>query len=355
MKHKRSLILLVDDNLTNLTVGKTALMEQHDVLTVSSADKMFKLLKRTVPDLILLDVEMPEMDGYEAIRHLKADPATADIPVVFLTGKTDSGSELEGLSLGAIDYVVKPFSPPLLRKRIEVHLLVETQRKELKNYNDNLQRMVAEKTDMVLELQGAILKTMAGLVEWRDDITGEHIERTGQCLELLVDALLKRGIYLEEMGDWDIPLFLQSSQLHDVGKIAIRDSILLKPGKLTDEEFEEMKAHTAFGVKVIEKIQGFSHENDFLTHAKLFAGAHHEKWDGSGYPAGLSGEDIPLHGRLMAIVDVYDALVSERPYKPAYAHTAALEAIEEGRGAHFDPLVAEVFMEIAPQIAQIYT
>jgi len=351
-EHKR--IMLVDDNITNLTVGKSVLKDKYDVFTIPSGEKLFLLIDKVKPDLILLDIEMPGMNGYDVIKKLKADPDTEEIPVIFLTARNDTGSELEGLSLGAIDYIGKPFSPPLLRKRIDLHLLVEDQKKELQDYNDNLQNMVREKTETVLSLQNAVLQTVAELVECRDDITGGHIERTQHYLKLLVYSMYERKIYIEKIADWvNDELFFQSSQLHDVGKIAISDSILMKPGKLTKEEFEEMKTHTTFGGKVIEKIGLTADEGSFLQHAKVFAEAHHEKWDGSGYPYGLSGVDIPLQGRLMAIVDVYDALISERPYKKAYSHAEAVEIIKEGRGKHFDPQIVDVFLSVEDEFEKI--
>jgi putative two-component system response regulator len=303
--------------------------------------------------MILLDIEMPEMNGYEAIKILKSKPETQDIPVIFLTGKTSTENELTGLDLGAIDYITKPFMPPLLLKHIEVHLLVEAQKKtleaqqkELKNFNDNLQKMVDEKTKTVQELQDAILKTVADLVESRDDITGGHIERTQRGVGLLVESLRDHPKYGREIGGWDIKLLLRSSQLHDVGKIAISDRILQKPGILTDEEFEEMKKHAAFGVQIIEKIETSTTASDFLKYAKIFAGTHHERWDGLGYPSGLSGDDIPIQGRIMALADVYDALVSERPYKKAFTHGEAVKIIQDGKGTQFDPRLTDVFIAV---------
>ena len=342
---KRKTIFMVDDNLTNLTVGKNALLGKYKVFTIPSGKKLFEMLDKTTPDMILLDIEMPDMNGYEIIKVLKSEPRTAEIPVIFLTARSDSGSELEGLSLGAIDYISKPFSPPLLLKRIEVHMLVEEQKLELENYSHNLESMVKEKTDTVLDLQNAILRTVAELVECRDDTTGGHIERTQNYLRILVDALLEDDIYKEEVSSWNIEFLLQSSQLHDVGKIAIKDSILQKPAKLTPEEFDEMKTHTSFGIKVIEKIQENTSEATFLEYAKIFASTHHEKWDGTGYPSGLSGDNIPLQGRLMAIADVYDALISERPYKKPFSHEEAVDIITKGSGSHFDPNLVKIFLE----------
>ncbi|MDR1249877.1 MAG: response regulator, partial [Treponema sp.] len=322
MENKKESVMLVDDNPSSLRVGKTVLSEKYTAFTAPSAEKMFSLLEKNTPALILLDVDMPEMNGYEAIRILKEKPETKNIPVIFLTGKTGTEAELEGLDLGAVDYIAKPFMPPLLLKRIESHLLVESQKKtleaqkriletqqgELKNFNDNLQKMVDEKTKTVLELQDAILKTVADLVESRDDITGGHIERTRRGVGLLVKALEGHPLVGREVAAWDFDLLLESSQLHDVGKIAISDHILKKPGKLDPEEFEEMKKHAAFGVQIIERIEASANSvSDFLKHAKIFAGTHHEKWDGSGYPNGLAGTGIPLQGRIMALADVYDA------------------------------------------------
>jgi putative two-component system response regulator len=223
---------------------------------------------------------------------------------------------------------------------------LEAQQRELKNFNDNLQRMVDEKTKTVLELQDAILKTVADLVESRDDITGGHIERTRRGVGLLVEALRDHPRFSKEVSHWDIKLLLQSSQLHDVGKIAISDRILKKPGKLDPEEFEEMKKHTTFGVQIIERIEENTSASDFLKYAKIFAGTHHERWDGAGYPNGLSGENIPLPGRIMTLADVYDALVSERSYKKALSHAEAVKIIRDGKGTQFDPELTDVFIKI---------
>jgi len=353
MEDKRQKIMLVDDNITNLTVGKNALVNKYDVFTIPSGDKLLKILQRTIPDLILLDIDMPDMTGYDVIKILKADPATSAIPVIFLTAKNDAADELEGLSLGAIDYIIKPFSPPLLQKRIEVHLLVDKQAKQLKDYNNNLEEMVREKTKTVLELQNAILETVAELVECRDDVTGGHIERTQSFLKSMVNKLNRDKIYQDIISTWDEEFLVQSAQLHDVGKIAVRDSILGKPGRLTEEEFAEMKKHTTFGEAIIEKIEKNTTEQTFLTHAKIFAGTHHERWDGRGYPKGLKGDEIPLQGRIMAIADVYDALISERPYKKAFTHEEAVKIISDGRGTQFDPALVDIFINIADEFNEI--
>ncbi|MDR2554062.1 MAG: response regulator [Fibromonadaceae bacterium] len=346
MVEERRTIYLVDDNTTNLTLGKNTLVKYYKVFTMNSGASLLKSLEKSIPDLILLDVEMPDMNGYEVIKIIKSKRETKDIPVIFLTAKIDGDSELEGLSLGAIDYITKPFSPSLLLKRIETHL-------KLVNYNKHLQTMVTAKTKSVLELQNAILKAMAELVESRDDITGKHIERTQNYLALLIGALLMRGLFTEEMQNWNIGLVLQSSQLHDVGKIAVKDEILKKNGKLTEEEFAEIKKHPLCGEEFIDKIKRNTTDHEFLKHAKIFAATHHEKWDGSGYPRGLKGKDIPLQGRLMAIADVYDALVSDRPYKKAFPHEEAVKIISDGSGTHFDPDLVNVFLEISDKFNKV--
>ncbi|MDR2112039.1 MAG: response regulator [Candidatus Accumulibacter sp.] len=352
MGNSRKLIMLVDDNRTNLLTGKTVLSECYTVLTASSAAKMFETLEWSRPELILLDIDMPEMNGFEAIRILKERPGTRDISVIFLTARDDSDDELEGLQLGAVDYITKPFSPPLLRKRVELHLLMEEQKRALQEYNDNLQNMVEAKTRTILKLQNKILTAMAEMVEGRDNVTGSHIANTQRYLGILLSAVIDAGLWKEQTSEWDIELLLQSSQLHDVGKIAIRDSILKKPGKLSREEFEEMKQHVVFGVGFIERLEDGEEDSRFLQYAKIFAAFHHEKWDGSGYPHGLSGEDIPLLGRMMAIVDVYDALTSRRPYTRAFSHEEAARIIVKGKGTHFDPTLVDLFEPLAGMFRQ---
>ena len=356
---KRDLIILVDDNLTNLKIGKNILGEKYAVATAPSAEKLFNILDHNYPAMILLDIDMPEMNGYEVIKTLKSKPKTSDIPVIFLTSKAESDDELAGLTLGAIDYITKPFQPALLLKRIEVHLLVEAQQKilkeqtaMLKQFNDNLQKMVEEKTQDILNLQDALLKTIAELVECRDDITGSHIERTQQLIKILLEEIERMDIFRNEIKDWNINLLLQSCQLHDVGKISISDNILKKPGTLTADEFEEMKKHVKFGEEIIEKIEELTEKSHFLNYAKIFVASHHEKWNGLGYPRGLKEKEIPLLGRIMAIVDVYDALISERPYKKALLHEEACEIIENDSGTHFDPVLVDIFRNIKDRLQQ---
>ena len=227
--------------------------------------------------------------------------------------------------------------------------LIEKQKNQLQNFNNNLQKMVEEKTQNVLDLQNALLKTMAELVECRDDVTGGHIERTQRGIKILLDELKRSGVYRDEIENWNADLILQSCQLHDIGKISISDSILKKPAELSDDEFEEMKKHVSFGEQIIAKIETLTKESDFLKYANIFAGSHHEKWDGTGYLRGLKKNEIPLLGRIMAIADVYDALVSERPYKKAFTHEEAVQIITRQKGTQFDPKLVDVFMTVAEQ------
>ena len=350
---KRQKIMLVDDNMANLTIGKSMLKDIYEVYALYSADQLFSFLERVTPDLILLDIEMPVMDGYEVIKILKSDKRFSEIPVIFLTSKNESSSELEGLTLGAIDYVTKPFSASLLLKRIENHLLIQRQKKELKEFNENLMGMVQKKTKQVFELQNSIICSVAELIEFRDGATGWHICRTQKYLQMLLEKLIQDGTYSDEIISWDMDFLLPSAQLHDVGKIAISDTILNKPGKLSAEEFEIMKTHTEKGVEAISRMERNEEERAFLKHAKIFAGNHHEKWDGSGYPQGLRGHSIPLEGRLMAIVDVYDALISVRSYKRPYSPKESARIIIENSGTHFDPYLVDIFKKNAEEFAEV--
>ncbi|MDR0306311.1 MAG: response regulator [Chitinispirillales bacterium] len=325
-------IFIVDDNDTNLMTAKTALDGTYKTFALPGAARMFKLAEKFTPDLILLDLDMPEIDGFEAMRILKEDLRLKAVPVIFLTAKNDPESEIRGFEMGALDFINKPFSPPVLVKRIEMHLETD--------------RLVKESQAAVREIHNATIRVIADMVENRDKVTGGHIERTQLYLEILINELLQTGTYTDEIDKWDLGLLLPSAQLHDVGKIAISDLILNKPGKLTDEEFKEIQLHCTYGENIIDQIIATTKDDGFLHHAKMFAGYHHEKWNGKGYPRGLSGDNIPLEGRIMAIADVYDALVCERPYKKAFTHEKAVEIISNDRGTHFDPKLIDVFLNI---------
>ena len=352
-------IMVIDDNITNLNIARMALEPQYQVLLVPSGEKALKLFERVTPDLILLDVDMPGMDGFEVIRQIKqSNLPVRETPVIFVTAKDDNGSEFDGLTLGAVDYIIKPFSFPLLRKRVELHLQLVKQRNELHHYSRNLEKMVEEKTRVIADLQYSMVHVLSDMVERRDGSTGGHLIRTQNYLKALLDEVKRQRLYEDELRGVDSELFIHASQLHDVGKMSIPDSILLKPGRLSQEEFDIMKSHTTLGEEAIRCAIESVPEKKFLEIAAVFAGAHHERWDGTGYPRGLRGLEIPIEGRLMAIVDVYDALVSERPYKKAFTHAVAREILLEGRGAHFDPLLVDVFDRVSEtfrQISQTYS
>jgi putative two-component system response regulator len=252
-----------------------------------------------------------------------------EIPVIFLTSTLNEETETKGFDLGAVDFIGKPFSAPVLRKRVKLHIEMDT--------------LIKDGQAHLLKLQNAMISVIAELVEHRDQVTGGHIERTTKYLEILVNEMLKSGIYSEEASQWNLSLLIPSAQLHDVGKIVVPDHILNKPGKLTDEEFAVVKKHASEGLSIINEIKQKSDDDGFLDYAEKFAGYHHEKWNGSGYPFGLAGDDIPLEGRVLAIADVYDALVSERPYKKSFSHEQAVQIINESSGSHFDPKCVELF------------
>jgi len=325
-------IFVVDDTKINLLDAEETLTENYNVFTLSSALIMFDVLEKVQPDLILLDILMPEMDGFETLEKLKSDKKYADIPVIFLTSQSDSVTEARGFKMGAVDFISKPFSRPVLLNRIEAHL--------------NMESKIRERTEKHLRLQNSLISVLANMVEGRDKLTGRHIERTTKYINILLNEMLKRGLYEEEIRNWNLETVVSSARLHDIGKIVVTDLILNKLDKLTVEEFEIMKTHTIEGEKLIDIIISESGEGDFLRSARFFAGNHHERWDGTGYPYGLKGENISLQGRVMAVVDVYDALVSDRPYKKGFTHEKAVEIIKEGSGTQFDPKIVDVFLEV---------
>lgn len=353
-EQKRQTIMLVDDNQANLNIGKGMLKDRYEVYALPSAERLFKFLETVNPDLILLDVLMPAMNGFDVIKILKADIRYAAIPVIFVTSKTEEMDELEGLALGAVDYVTKPFSAAILTKRIENQLLISRQQSELKHLNDNLIEIVKEKASQLYRLQGSIINTIADIVESRDEFTGGHIFRTQAYMQILVNCLLEHDVYSNEVFTLEnMDYIVPSTQLHDLGKIFISDSILNKPGKLTPQEFEIMKTHVEKGLEAIKKMNLNGQDQAFLKCAETIIGMHHEKWDGSGYPFGLKEHNIPLLGRLMAIADVYDALVSTRPYKKPLSHEDSSKIISEGSGTHFDPALVDVFERVKDKFASV--
>ena len=339
-------IFVVDDNTVNLMTADKTLSDWYNVVTFASASTMFEFLKNTMPDMILLDIMMPEVDGFEALKRLRADSRYAAIPVIFLTSKNDATTEALGFEMGVIDFISKPFSGPVLLNRIRTHLHIEEIITERTAIISEQTEMLKQRTEKLLRLQNSMTTVLAGMVENRDKLTGEHITRTTGYIKILLDAMVERGLYINEMAGWDFEVVISSARMHDLGKIAVTDLILNKPDKLSEEEFDIIKTHAAEGEKIIDDIIKESGDEAFLQSAKLFAGYHHERWDGMGYPRGLKGTDIPLQGRVMAIVDVYDALVSERSYKKAFTHEKAVEIILENRGKQFDPKIVDVFSEV---------
>jgi len=328
-------IFVVDDSLSNLSLAEEALEKHYRVITLSSAKKMYSTLDKIKPDLILLDIAMPDESGFDVMKMLKDNKRHADIPVIFLSALTDTFNEALGIELGAVDFITKPFSEPVLLNRVRNHIQIDD--------------IIRERTKQLTHMKNSIVLTMASIVESRDNCTGGHIERTTIFLKSLLNAMVAFGVYADELSEWDIDTFVSAARLHDVGKIYVPESILNKPGPLTDEEFELVKTHTVEGEKIIDQMIKQTGEAEFLHSAKLVAAYHHERWDGAGYPYGLNGIKIPLPGRLMAIVDVYDAIVSERPYKEAKPHEEAVRIIMDESGRHFDPQIADVFYKTNSQ------
>jgi putative two-component system response regulator len=359
--------MLVDDNIASLMDARNILANRYDVCTAASAADMIEMLKVQRPALLLIDVNMPGIDGFGAAEMLSKDPSAAHIPILFIVDNYDLAKYHDKLNSTAVGYVCKPFFGPVLIKRVETQLFmaaqqlaIEHQQQEFRHFNANLQKMMKDmsvlieaESQRVWELQAAVISVMAEMVECRDDVTGGHIERTRRGIGILLHKLQEKDIYTEQTLDWNIEMVVQASQLHDVGKIYISDAILQKPGKLTDEEFNIMKRHTDYGNTIIDRIEAYTRPNELTRHAKIFAGFHHEKWNGSGYPLGLVGQEIPLQGRLMAVADVYDALISPRPYKKDFAHEKAVSIIKEGRGSHFDPVIVDVFMSVVEEFKSI--
>ncbi len=342
-------ILVVDDTETNIDILVETLGDAYNVSVAMDGESALEYIAESVPDLILLDIMMPGMDGYEVCRNLKKSEFTKDVPVIFLTAMTEEQDESRGLELGAVDYITKPFSPELVRMRVKNQL-------ELKQHRDNLEELVQERTMELIVTQDATIYALATLAEYRDPETGGHIKRTQNYILALSERLADEKKFRPFLDDKTIALLYKSSPLHDIGKVAIRDSILLKPGQLTDEEIEEMKKHTVYGRDTIAKIESEIGDNlmsGFLTLGREMAYTHQEKWDGSGYPQGLRGDEIPISGRLMAIADVYDAIISKRVYKPPLPHSKAVGIIAEERGSHFDPDMVDAFLELQERFREI--
>ena len=348
-------VLVVDDTPDNLVLVSELLGDHYRVKVANSGARALKAAQTDpVPDLVLLDIMMPEMDGYEVCRQLKASAATRDIPIIFLTARADSDDERLGLELGAVDYITKPMSPSIVLARVQTHLALKATADFLRDKSAYLEREVALRTLEVQALQDVTMMAMASLAETRDDETGNHIRRTQLYVKALAERLRAHPRFEAVLNTQMIELIYKSAPLHDIGKIGIPDHILLKPGKLTDNEFEVMKEHTLLGRKAIEGAERrLGMRVRFLNVAKDMACCHHERWDGTGYPLCLAGDAIPVPGRLMALADGYDAIISRRIYKSASTHDQACSAIVKGRGTQFDPDVVDAYIDIAEEFRDI--
>ncbi len=348
---EKSSVLIVDDTPENLTLMNGLLKDDYRTRVANNGERALKLAAtHPLPDIILLDIMMPGLDGYEVCRRLKADPLTADIPVIFLTAKTQVEDEQAGFDAGCVDYITKPVSPPIVTARVKTHLLLKHARDFLKDQNAFLNTEVSKRTREVQVIQDVTIMAMASLAETRDNETGNHIRRTQRYVRLLAVSLKESGRMSGTLTDEYIELLYKSAPLHDIGKVGIPDHILLKPGKLTPEEFEVMKTHTTLARDAILSAEALlDTPSSLLGIAREIAYGHQEKWDGSGYPQGVAGEQIPFSARLMAIADVYDALISERPYKKPFSHEDAVAFIVKGSGSHFDPALVGIFEGCADQ------
>jgi putative two-component system response regulator len=351
----REVVLVIDDTAENLALISEVLRGEFKVKVAPGGARGLQLAQAsTPPDLVLLDIMMPEMDGYEVLRQLRADPRTRDIPVIFLTAMSSVEEERRGLELGAVDYSTKPISPPLVQSRVRNHLQLKAARDFLKYKSEFLEREVQRRTREVTMIQEVTIRALASLAETRDNDTGNHILRTQHYVKLLAQKLARHPRFAAFLTEGTIDLLFKSAPLHDIGKIGIPDRILLKAGKLTPDEFEIMKMHTTLGGNAIANAElAIGEEIGFLRYAKEIAYSHQEWWDGSGYPKGLKGDEIPISARLMAVADVYDALINKRVYKRAISHEEAVQVIREGRGTHFDPDVVDAFLGCADGIREI--
>lgn len=343
-------ILIVDDTPANINLLGQSLQNKYDIIVATNGHDAIRLAQEVPsPDLILLDIMMPDLDGYEVCERLKKSVVTSKIPIIFVTAMGENEDEARGFEVGGVDYITKPISPLIVRARIQTHLALYDQNREL-------EKKAAERTREIVYTQEVTIYGMAVLAETRDNETGQHIMRTQYYVKALAERLMNTSKYRDYLDASRINLLFKSAPLHDIGKVGIADSILLKPEKLTVQEFNEMKKHTTYGRDAIiksEQALGRKNTTAFLTLAREIAYAHHEKWNGQGYPEGLSGHDIPLSGRLMAVADVYDALITKRVYKPAFPHEKAVAIITEGRGEHFDPDLVDAFVGIQDTFREI--
>lgn len=333
MSSEKQTILVVDDTPENIDVLVATLKGNYNIKAATNGTMALKIAKASPPDLILLDVMMPGIDGYEVCSQLKEDFITKHIPVVFVTAKIGVEDELRGLKLGAVDYITKPISPPIVMARVQTHLALHDQNREL-------DRKVRQQTAQLHETRLQIIQRLGKAAEFKDNETGLHVIRMSQYSHILARAA--------GMSEVDAEVLMNAAPMHDIGKIGIPDHILKKPGKLTDEEFDIMRTHCVIGADVIGE-----DTSELLKMAKVVALTHHEKWNGFGYPNKIAAEDIPLVGRIVAIADVFDALTSVRPYKKAWTTEDAVALLEKEAGEHFDPELVPLFVKALPEIIAI--
>jgi len=348
-------VLIVDDIPQNLLVLSEVLKASYRVMVANSGERALSLIESgKVPDIILLDVMMPGIDGYTVLARLKKMPVAAHIPVIFVTANNEAVDEARGLDLGAVDYITKPINSQLLLLRVKAHLASKAYADSQKDRAVRLEEEVRQRTQELRSLQDVTILALSSMAETRDNETGNHILRTQRYVSAIAAEMATRYSLQDVLTPAYNEQLFKSAPLHDIGKIGIPDHILLKPGALTPEEFEVMKTHTTIGYEALAKAEkSMDVDLEFLSCAKEIALSHQEKWDGSGYPQGLSGDRIPLSARLMAVADVYDALISRRVYKPPFSHEKAIAIMREGRGTHFDPQVLDAFLAIEDKVIAI--
>lgn len=339
----RKVILMVDDVELNHKVAREVLQDTYDLYEAHSAMEAFDILGSVVPDLILLDIVMPDMNGFEVLRIIKKNAKLWKIPVIFLTADSTPEAEVEGFNQGIADYIIKPFVPLVMKKRIETQI-------SLAEYENALEKMVAEKVEEIEHMYDLISVSFASLVESRDGVTGGHLKNTAIYFKIFIEHLSTLPKYSGILTPAFVLKARRAAPLHDVGKIAIEDAVLQKACSLDDEEFKKMKNHATVGGDIFAFIKERIVDKKFGEIAEHIARYHHEKWNGMGYPIGLKGEEIPLVARIMSIVDVYDALTSKRPYKEPYSHEKSLELIKANRGESFDPDLVDEFVKISDKI-----
>tara|TARA_R110001583_G_scaffold77851_3_gene211593 strand:+ start:16945 stop:18126 length:1182 start_codon:yes stop_codon:yes gene_type:complete len=351
----KQVILIVDDQSINLSMLSQLLSDKYQVRVANSGERALDVVKtKPQPDLILLDIMMPNMDGYAVLSILKSDVSTQRIPVIFVTAMDALIDEEYGLSLGAVDYVTKPIRPAILMARVDAHLKLKRANDFLYSKNNFLEQEISRRMRENLIIQNVSIRALAHLAEIRDTETGQHIIRTQSYVNVLAQHLYKKHRYPDTINNSYIDLVTRSAPLHDIGKVGIPDHILLKPDKLNADEWQIMKKHAEYGAKAIELTeQDVAQPIKFLTLAKEIARWHHEKWDGSGYPDGLSENNIPVSARLMAIADVFDALATDRVYKKAMPLAEVKQIIIEGKAKHFDPIMVEAFIECFDEFSTI--